>query len=278
MTTKKTKNVNVSRRKVVSGAMALTLGCASGAVAAPAAKLLDSRWTRFGQSAGPSHGVWGAELAKAVKRGSDGINRVAYRRLSGANIASYISELSAIDPAGLNRSAAMCYWINLYNAVTVDVVLEAYPVSSIRRVKGGVFRLGPWRTKLVTVAGQKLSLDDIEHGILRPVWRDPRIHYAVNCAALGCPDLASQAYTAQRLERMLNAGAERFVNHPRGVAARAGRLEVSSIYHWFASDFGGSDRAVINHLRQYAKPALRTSLGAFSRIDGHSYDWALNDV
>ncbi|MEO0914732.1 MAG: DUF547 domain-containing protein, partial [Pseudomonadota bacterium] len=181
-------------------------------------------------------------------------------------------------PASLTAAAAFAYWVNLYNAVTVQVVLQSYPVNSIRDIGGGLFSAGPWRTKLVRVAGQDLSLDDIEHGILRPVWGDARVHYAVNCASIGCPNLANRAYSARRLGAMLDEGARTYVNHPRGATVTGGRLIASSIYDWFKADFGGSDAGVIAHLQTYAGGALAAGLGGVSRVSDFRYDWSLNDV
>lgn len=172
----------------------------------------------------------------------------------------------------------MAYWINLYNAATVELILDHYPVRSITRIKSGLFSFGPWDRKLLKVDGHKLSLNDIEHRILRPLFKDPRIHYAVNCASLGCPDLAPRAYTAENLEQMLEDGARRYVNHPRGVSIEDGELIVSSIYVWFRADFGGTDAAVVEHLRRYAATELKAGLMRHSDIDDDRYDWALNDL
>ena len=134
----------------------------------------------------------------------------------------------------------MAYWINLYNALTVKVVLDAYPVDSIRDIHEGVSRLpAPWGDVHTNVAGQDLTLDQIEHGILRPIWRDERIHYAVNCAAYGCPHLLETAFTAANTESLLDAGARDYVNNPRGVdVVDDDFIVISSIYEWYAEDFG----------------------------------------
>jgi len=129
---------------------------------------------------------------------------------------------------------------------------------------------------VITVAGKSLSLDNIEHGILRPIWHDPRIHYAVNCASLGCPNLQPLAFTADNGDKLLDQGSKSYINHARGVSLKNGRLAVSSIYHWFKTDFGGTDRGVIRHLRQYAEPALAKSLATVESIASHDYDWRLN--
>ena len=120
----------------------------------------------------------------------------------------------------LNQSEQFAYWVNLYNAKTVDLVVAHYPVRSIRDIGiSGLLATGPWGKKVVRVEGVDLSLDDVEHKILRPLWRDPRIHYAVNCASAGrCPNLARSAYTGASLEAMLKVAARDYVNSPRGAS------------------------------------------------------------
>lgn len=206
--------------------------------------------------------------------------RLAYGEVTAAdrkNLDDYINTLQAIRPQTLPQAAQMAYWINLYNAATVRLVVENYPVSSITKIKSGLFSFGPWDRELLTVDGQRLSLNDIEHRILRPIFQDPRIHYAVNCASIGCPSLAAQAYTAENLESLLENAARTYVNHPRGVRIDGDRLIVSSIYVWFKDDFGGDDASVIAHLQRYASTDLKRGLARHNRITKHEYDWSLND-
>ncbi len=232
------------------------------AAAAPRSRLIDGPWRQFGSSGDPDHGAWARILDRGITRGSDGIARFNYRATAKREVDAYVTAMTRVDPTTLNSSAAFAYWANLYNAITVQVVLANFPVGSIRDIGGGLFSAGPWRTKLVEVAGRPLSLDDIEHGILRPVWQDPRVHYAVNCAALGCPDLAPRPFTAARLAALLDAGARAYGIHPRGVTVSAEGLVLSSIYDWFRADFGGSAAGVVAHLRQYALPELSAALDA----------------
>lgn len=267
-----------TRRRLLISAAGLGLATAlpGAALAAPKSRLLAQRWARSGTGTGPDHTVWDTILARAVSKGGDGINRVDYPGLNRNRLSDYLAGLLAVDPTTLTQSAGFAYWVNLYNAVTVELVARAYPVGSIREIGGGIFSPGPWQEKVVRVADEMLSLDDIEHGILRPVWADPRVHYAVNCAALGCPDLAPRAFTSDRLETMLEQGARAYVNHPRGARVRDGKLRVSSIYTWFKEDFGGSDAGVIAHLKTYADPGLKSALETVTRIASDRYDWDLN--
>jgi len=139
------------------------------------------------------HGEWTALLKKYVKPGRAGLNTFAYGKVTAGDKAAlqdYIGSLEAIEVTGYNKNEQLAYWINLYNAVTIRVVLDHYPVKTIRDIDiSGFLKNGPWQKELVTVEDTPLTLDDIEHAILRPIWKDPRIHYGVNCASVGCPNL-----------------------------------------------------------------------------------------
>lgn len=161
----------------------------------------------------------------------------------------------------------------------MKVVLDHYPVKSIRDIKisPGLFSSGPWGAKLLTIQGQKVSLDDIEHRILRPLWKDNRVHYAVNCASLGCPNLQTEAYTPENSEALLDKGAREYVNHPRGVHLTGDRLHLSSIYDWFQADFGGGEAGILGHLQKYADPGLAERLKKFKGGTSYGYDWRINE-
>ena len=182
--------------------------------------------------------------------------------------------------SNFNRAEQKAYWINVYNAITVELILSRYPVASIRdiNISPGLIERGPWGAKLFSVEGEKISLDDIEHRILRPIWKDSRIHYALNCASLGSPNLQPAAYTNENTEALLERGAKEFVNHPRGVSIQKGKLQVSSLYIWFQEDFGRDAEDLMEHWQQYANPALADALGKYSGGLAHDYDWRLNGV
>jgi hypothetical protein len=231
-----------------------------------------------------------ALLSRYVKSSPDGVNRVDYR-LWQATITdrkaldTYITELAARRPSAMKRDDALAYWGNLYNALTVKVILDRYPVASIRDIKssGGWFDFksytGPWNEPRVTVEGKKLSLDNIEHDIMRPTFKDPRVHYVVNCASFGCPNLMNRAWKAATLDVDLDKAARAFINHPRGVTVLpSGGVKVSSIYKWFIADFGGDDAGVVAHFKKYAEPELAARLGASTKIVEDGYDWSLNAV
>lgn len=273
-----------ARHSILAAAIALT-GCTTlEAQLAPAAEPL-KRWERHDAASARviDHRAWGAFLAQYRTIGTDGVARIRYAGVTPADRAAlgqYLARLEAADIDALGRPEQFAYWVNLYNAATLRLVLERYPVKSIRDIAlgGGLFETGPWGAKLVTVKGERLSLDDIEHRILRPLWRDPRIHYVVNCASIGCPDVPPAPLTGANAEAMLEAAARTYINHPRGAALRDGRLEVSSLYRWYRADFGGGEAGVLAHLRRYAAPPLAAQLASVSAIDRYRYDWALNDA
>ena len=252
-------------------------------IAAPSADLWDHWQASNPQSSQTiDHSIWDQWLKTYIKPGDDGINYVAYGEVSAADkakLTEYINDLEATEIASYNSAEQQAYWINLYNALTIDVILQHYPTDSILDIdiSPGLLSNGPWKKKLLTIDGQEVSLDDIEHRILRPIWQDPRIHYAVNCASIGCPNLSIDAFTAANTEDLLNQGAKAYINHERGVSVQGRDLVLSSIYDWFESDFGDNDEEVIDHLKQYADAELKAKLEKIDEIDDYDYDWDLNE-
>jgi hypothetical protein len=241
------------------------------------------RWEKHdpASTARIDHSDWDLILKYYIRPGPDGVNRFAYSRLSiedATLLYRYVDRLAAISISQFNRREQLAYWINFYNALTIQVVATHYPIASIREIDlgGGGFGGGPWAKKLVAVEGEELSLNDIEHRILRPIWQDPRTHYAVNCASIGCPNLRRSAYEGDTVNRVLQSAARDYVNNPRGVSIKNGDLVVSSLYVWFRSDFGDSDAAILEHLRRYAGPTLKSVLDGRETIADHRYDWGLN--
>ncbi|WP_293210613.1 DUF547 domain-containing protein [Parvibaculum sp.] len=234
----------------------------------------------------PDHDPWARLLQSRLTEGEDGApNRFDYGGLKAspeerAALKAYIASLETVDPEALSRDEAFAFWVNLYNALTVEVVVEHYPVASIRDIdiSPGLFSNGPWGRKLVTVDGRELSLDDIEHGILRPEFGDSRVHYAVNCASVGCPDLAAEPYRGEGLDAMLDAAARAYVNSPRGARFEGGELTASSIFKWYMKDFGGTEEGVLAELRRYAGSELRGKLENVEHVASYDYDWSLNDT
>ena len=224
---------------------------------------------------------WAMFLEKYLVVDSAGVNLVKYGAVTPADrtqLATFIQAMAATPVSRLHRDEQKAYWINLYNALTLKVVLDQYPVDSIRDIdiSPGFFSDGPWGKKLLSIEGREVSLNDIEHRILRPIFRDNRVHYALNCASIGCPQLQPVPFTAENMEELLNQAGREYVNSPRGVKIENGRLTVSSIYSWFRRDFGENEQEVIAQLRTFADGDLDRQLEKFNSIDGDQYDWALN--
>ena len=255
------------------------------AQAAPKAELWP-RWQKHDPNSRQpiDHSLWERFLKlNVVAPHASGINRVRYNGVSPEDqqsLKSYLQALQALAISNYNRDEQKAYWINLYNAFTVDLIISRFPVASIRdiNISPGLLARGPWGAKLLTIEGEKLSLDDIEHRILRPIWRDNRIHYALNCASLGCPNLQPRAYNADNCEALLEKGAREFINHPRGVSLQKGKLQVSSIYVWFQEDFGHGAADLMEHWQEYAEPMLAGALEKYQGGLVHDYDWRLNGV
>lgn len=225
-----------------------------------------------------NHEPWDRLLGTYIKPGPQGVNLFDYAAVTPADrsgLQAYVASLEATPVSRLTKDAQLAYWINLYNALTVQVILDNFPVASIRDIKSGLFSSGPWSKELATVEGQALTLDDIEHAILRPIWQTKLIHYGVNCASIGCPNLAKRAYTAQNAKQLLEQGAADYINSPRGVRIEDGRVTASKLYSWYDDDFG-SEAELLEHLRDYARPDLRAKLEGVSAIDDWDYDWSLN--
>ncbi len=242
------------------------------------------------------HAAWTALLKKHVVLIDGGAaSQVRYAGLATdrAALKAYTEALSAVTPAAFaafTKAQQMVFLINAYNAFTVALILTRYPkLASIRDL--GTLLSNPWKPKFIALLGTQMSLDDIEHGTLRARGRyeDPRIHFAVNCASIGCPMLREEAFVAERLDAQLDEQARRFMadRSRNRFNAPAGRLELSRIFDWYGDDFrqghrgiGALHQFVAAHAEQLADGAaererLRTQTPPITFLD---YDWKLNDV
>lgn len=271
--------VRPTRRSLIRG---LGLGLVAAPARAAAASL--ERFSPSQAGVGDfDHGPLDRLLARHVHGAPDGINRVDYARwrASASDLTAlegYLRRLQAVAPHTLSRAGQLAFWINLYNAETLRVVLAAYPVRSILAIHPILLAIGPWKRRTLRVAGIDLSLDEIENGVLRPHFADPRVHYALNCASLSCPNLKATAWRASDLDPALDAAARAYVNHPRGVRLEPRGVRLSAIYKWYREDFGAGPDSVLRHVRAYADERLRMKLALGARIAGYAYDWSLNDV
>jgi hypothetical protein len=240
------------------------------------------------------HAAWTALLKKHVlplRGGQASQVRYAGFAQDRAALKAYLDSLSAVSEAafsGFGKPQQMALLINAYNAFTVELILTRWPkLASIKDI--GSFLQSPWKPKWVPLLGGKVSLDDIEHQMLRQRGRydDPRVHFAVNCASIGCPALREEAFSADRLEAQLDEQAQRFMSdrsRNRYDAAR-GKLEVSRIFDWFGEDFGLGHRGITSLTAFFARyadqladaPADRALIRAQKAEVGFlDYDWKLN--
>ncbi len=267
--------MNLNRRQL-AGLLAGAVLIGSSGVTFAAAALKEFKPTGSGKA---DHSTFDAILEQHVSVDGAGYASVDYNALVGnrTSVDGYVESLLAMDPRQLSRSQAHAYWINLYNAKTLAIMLENWPVASIREIKlggGGLFGTGPWSKKLMSVNGVDLSLDDVEHRIVRALFNDPLSHYALNCASYSCPNLMPEAYTAANLKSQMQKSATLYINHPRGLSIKDGDITASKIFSWYADDFGGTAKLKA-HWLQFAKPELAALIEAAS-IDGYRYDWTAN--
>lgn len=227
------------------------------------------------------HGAWSELLGRYVRRGS-----VDYAGLSRAGrpaLESYLRSLASVchaDYDSWTRSQKLAFWINAYNAFTVKLVLDHYPLESIRTIgllPGAAFREA--FIPLQSLRGQALSLNEIEHEILRGEFREPRIHFAIVCASKSCPGLRSEAYRATTLDSQLTEAARGFVSDTtkNRFDARTRTLRLSAIFSWFHEDFERGGGTVSAFVRRYAEPTTAAALLAGDvRVEYLDYDWSLN--
>lgn len=226
--------------------------------------------------------TWPVTMQSYIERDlSNNLIRINYAALSQSSEAKkmlddYIDHLQSLNPEKMSPDEAIAFWANLYNAVTIDVIVENYPVKSIKEIKSSLVNFGPWDLKLVTVNDKRLSLNDIEHGILRKQYPSLMIHYMVNCASIGCPNIKVGEWRAETLKDDQVQAARDFINSPRGVSLIGDSLVLSSIYKWFKEDFGTTESNILEHIKLYADPDLSIKLNKDIKIKAYDYDWDLN--
>ena len=142
----------------------------------------------------------------------------------------------------------------------------------------GLFNSGPWGANIVRVNGIDLSLEDIHNRIIRPIWNDPRTHYAVHNATIGGANISKKVFTGKTISNQLNHAASDYINSLRAVQIINHELVVSKVFDWFKDDFGGCDKHIIQHIKDYAKPPLKKQMTNISKISTYHYNWHLNAV
>lgn len=195
------------------------------------------------------------------------------------SLQNYLVRLSQASPAvKASRAGQLAFWINAYNATTIEGILQVYPTSSIRNHTAKVAGYNLWKDLPLLVGGKPHSLDAMEHQILRKMG-EPRIHFAIVCASVGCPRLMNEAYTPDRIEEQLALNTRDFFSRSQNFQVdQSGVMHVSSILDWFGEDFGPTQQAQFTALQQYLpEDAQRMAVNPRTRLVFQDYDWSLNE-
>ncbi|WPR71413.1 DUF547 domain-containing protein [Flavobacterium sp. NG2] len=210
------------------------------------------------------HSKWDALLKKHVSANGN-VNYKGFLKDKTA-LEAYLDVLEANVPSkSWSRNATLAYWINVYNAFTVKLIIDNYPVKSIKEISN------PWGKKFFALGGQKYSLEQVEHEILRKMG-EPRIHFAINCASFSCPNLLNEAYTEANLSKQLAQVAKSFINDKTKNTITKSKIEVSEIFNWFAGDFK-TKGSLIDFLNQYSS----VKIDAKAKTSYKDYNWSLNE-
>ena len=215
-----------------------------------------------------SHGLWNQVLTKHVT--SDG--KVDYMGIKNdLNFKKYLSIMSANPPQdSWNKQVQLNYWINIYNAFTVKLIIDNYPVKSIKDI--GTPTKGPWDIAFIKIGDKTYTLNQIEHEILRKQFDEPRIHFAIVCASFSCPMLRNEAYSVDNLNVQLNDQADKFINDKPRNNITAQKAEISELFNWFKGDFT-KNGTLADYINNYSKIKISKK----TPISYMPYNWSLND-
>ena len=212
------------------------------------------------------------ELENTItKKNVGGSGKVDYKGMKTdlAKIKAYLLHLEKTVPtADWSKNEKLAYWINLYNASTVYLIVSNYPTTSITKLSGGK----PWDKKFIKSGTNTYSLNDIENNIVRPQFKDPRIHAALNCAAVSCPKLLNGAYLPSKLNAQLDTQVRAWINDATKNKLNVNKAQVSKIFEWYKVDFKGG---VVSFINKYT--SSNTALLSTAKISYLEYDWALNE-
>jgi hypothetical protein len=218
------------------------------------------------------HSLFGRLLAAYVNNGV-----VDYKGLKvhEADLDRYLTGLAAVDPAALPAPERFAFYVNAYNAWTIKLILMHYPgIASIKET-GSFFR-SPWKKRFVALEGRTMTLDEIEHDTLRAEFKDPRIHFAVNCASKGCPPLYHEPFEGRTLEHQLDDATRRFINDPAHYRLEDGTLYVSKIFEWYGEDFNHDPIAFFLRFAEGDLEIRLTRQRDQLKVRYLDYDWSLN--
>ncbi len=229
-------------------------------------------------AAGLDNSLWKELLSDHVDYASGRVDYAAFKE-DESKLDAYLHVLQTTDRDALAPDERMAFYINAYNSATIKLILMHYPdIDSIRDI-GGLFS-GPFSKKFIELEGETYSLDNIEHDILRPEFRDARIHFAVNCASKSCPPLYDAPYTGADIDRQLDLVTRNFINNPERTWLEGDTLHVTRIMDWYREDFE-REGGILGFVKQYAEGGLLKRLRALGddvEIEFQDYDWSLNDV
>jgi len=228
------------------------------------------------------HSEWDALLQKYCNENGM-VDYTAWHRSTSdrQRLEKYLAQLSTADPKrSAKADAKMAFWINAYNAVTIDGILRVYPTTSIRNHTAKLFGYNIWDDLLLPVGDRNYSLNQMEHDVLRKMG-DPRIHFAIVCASIGCPPLLNRAYQSQELDSQLTANAKRFFGNRTKFQYDVSQktMELSPILKWFSEDFGADQAALLRTITPFLPDEPAQALAASGQVSVSylDYDWGLND-
>lgn len=189
---------------------------------------------------------------------------------------NYLSVLESNHPTKeWTKDEQLAYWINAYNAYTIQLIIRNYPVESIKDLGGSIFRVNTsWDIEFITICGNQYNLNDIEHGTIRKRFNEPRIHFAVNCASISCPKLLNEAFEAKTLDSQLNRVAREFISNPKKNKISSEKAELSKIFKWFSGDFKATHEDVIDFINAHSDEKISES----TEIIYMDYNWGLNEA
>jgi hypothetical protein len=232
----------------------------------------------------PDYSQWN-RILKAYYDPAKGLDYKALKAKDSAALQALRQQLAKVNVGALNRKEQLAYWINVYNINTVGTIVENYPVDSIRDISTDpVIRLNVFKKERVPFGGAKISLNDVENDKIRAGFKDPRIHFAINCAAKSCPPIRTEAYVGGRVDAQLDDQARRFLNGPLGARFKNDdgkvTVNVTKIMDWFGDDFddwGGGKAAFVRKYVPADKQQLIDKAGSKISFKYDDYDWDLND-
>lgn len=224
----------------------------------------------------PNHQQWDKLLKEHVR--TNGL--VDYKGFiqDSVKLNQYLDGLLQNEPAEIwSDDEKLAYWINAYNAFTIQLVIRHYPVESIKDI-GPMLQIPfvntPWDIKFIKYPERSLDLNNIEHGIIREEFDEPRIHFAVNCASISCAQLRREAYTGDQLDKQLDEQTREFLKNPHKNEITKDYIKISKLFRWYGSDFKTDDQSIIDFINQYSETEIQED----AKVDYKDYNWELNDV